>query len=159
MGVAGCGKSTVGKALANKFGWEFIEGDDLHSADNIEKMSRGEPLTDEDRRPWLTQIGEHFHKSSQDLVISCSALRRSYRQFIQQSAHAPVFYLHLHTDQSVIADRMAAREDHFMPASLLDSQYQTLELLDADENGQMIDIADSVEQVISNAIQVVLQQP
>jgi len=155
MGVAGCGKSSVGKAVSEHFGWIFVEGDDLHGTANIEKMSRGEALTDDDRWPWLLRVGEQFGSiadNTSGLVVSCSALRRSYRDRINEGAGGEVFFLHLHSEQSVISKRMAARKNHFMPPGLLNSQYQTLELFAADEYGAVIDISGSMETSIANSI-------
>ncbi len=158
MGVAGCGKTTVGKALADHFNFRFVEGDELHDPASVEKMSRGEALTDSDRWPWLQRVGESMCSMNSDgssAVVSCSALRRAYRDHICTHSNGAVLFVHLHADQAVIARRMAARVGHFMPASLLDSQYATLELLDQSETGILIDITPTMEEVIAVAIEKV----
>lgn len=155
MGVAGCGKSTVGAALAEHFGFVYVEGDELHDASSIEKMSAGIGLTDDDRLPWLQRIGEQLANSAGPMVISCSALKRSYRDLIRLHAGKSVLFLHLSAPQPVIAKRMEQRAGHFMPPALLDSQFQTLEPLSNDETGTEIDITRSLEQVIDDASNVV----
>ncbi len=153
MGVAGCGKSTVGEALANHFALIYVEGDALHDQSNVAKMSRGEALTDDDRWPWLQRIGEQLANSDNPTVISCSALRRVYRDHIRKHAARPVVFVHLAAAQSVIAERMARRTDHFMPVSLLTSQFETLEPLQHDEAGIAIDISQTVERVIADTVE------
>ncbi|MGX5717524.1 gluconokinase [Arthrobacter sp. MAHUQ-56] len=140
MGVCGCGKSTVGKLLAQELSGHFIDGDDLHPAANIEKMKAGQPLTDQDRSPWLDHIGEHLSTAQETTVIACSALRRAYRDRIRAAAPDTTF-IHLHGTKELLANRLTARPGHFMPASLLDSQLATLEPLQAEETGKQFDIA------------------
>ncbi|MBB3351646.1 gluconokinase [Rhizobium sp. BK049] len=130
MGVSGCGKSSVGERLAGRNGMLFVEGDQLHPPRNVEKMAKGIPLTDEDRLPWLDRIGEELRaaqKASQGLVISCSALKRSYRDRLRQAADGRLAFIFLEGSRDLLLSRMQARQDHFMPASLLDSQLQTLD--------------------------------
>ncbi len=158
MGVAGCGKSTVGEILARHFSLAYVEGDTLHDQSSVAKMSRGEALTDDDRWPWLQRIGERLASDGDPLVISCSALKRSYRDHIGRFAQSPVAFVHLAAEQSVVAERMAKRRDHFMPTSLLDSQYSTLESLQIDEAGITIDIAQSLEAVIADGVQYMQRQ-
>jgi len=155
MGVAGCGKSSVGERLAKHFDCVFIEGDNLHDPASIEKMSSGQSLTDEDRMPWLQRIGEQVAKSAEPVVISCSALRRIYRDAIRLHAKQPLLFLHLSAPQSIIAERMDLRTGHFMPAALLDSQFQTLEPLADDEAGAVIDITRSLDRSINDAVSTV----
>lgn len=140
MGVAGCGKSTVGAAVALAVGASYLDGDDLHPPANIAKMSAGQPLTDEDRRPWLCEVGKRLRAHSGRTLIGCSALRRSYRDLIRAAADEPVAFLHLSGSRKLIEARMHTRTGHFMPVSLLDSQFATLEPLEADETGFVIDI-------------------
>ncbi len=133
MGVCGCGKSTVGAALAGRIGAAFRDGDDLHPAGNIAKMSRGEPLTDADRWPWLAAVGEALGGAGGDTVIGCSALKRAYRDRIREGAGGPVLFVHLDGSRELIRSRMSSREGHFMPESLVESQFAALEVPGADE--------------------------
>jgi len=134
MGVAGCGKSSVGQAIADQIGATFVDGDDLHPAANIAKMSAGDPLNDADRAPWLQAVGTALASTASPCIIACSALKKSYRDIIRTNANTPVTFLHLHGDRAVIEGRMSAREGHFMPVSLLDSQFAALEPLEGDEH-------------------------
>ncbi|MCP1412195.1 carbohydrate kinase (thermoresistant glucokinase family) [Paenarthrobacter sp. A20] len=148
MGVAGCGKSTIGAALAERLDAEFLDGDSLHPQANIDKMASGTPLDDDDRAPWLAEIGRRFPASNSALVIACSALKRSYRDIIR-SADPSVVFVHLHGTRELLNARMNARPGHFMPASLLDSQLATLEPLQSDEAGVVVNIAQSVEDIVA----------
>jgi gluconokinase len=132
MGVAGCGKSTVGEALSRRIGVSYRDGDDLHTSEAVEKMRRGIPLTDEDRWPWLERIAKTLNDSA-PLIIGCSALRRIYRDTIRSGAGGPVTFVHLVGSRALIAGRMASRDGHYMPLSLLDSQFATLEAPGPDE--------------------------
>lgn len=158
MGVSGSGKSTVGAALAQRLGVPFEDADDLHPAANIAKMSAGIALDDDDRRPWLETIGQWLAEHGENGgVISCSALKRAYRDQIR--AHAPrAAFVHLHGTREVIARRQASRPGHFMPASLLDSQFDTLEPLAEDEAGVVIDVDQSVDRIVQQAVQQIHQQ-
>ncbi len=149
MGVAGCGKSTVGAALAERLGAGFLDGDSLHPQANIDKMAAGTPLNDDDRAPWLAEIGRRFPASNCALVIACSALKRSYRDIIR-SADPSVVFVHLHGTRELLNARMTARPGHFMPASLLDSQLDTLEPLEDGEAGIVVDIASPVEDIVND---------
>lgn len=150
MGVAGCGKSTIGAALAERLGAEFLDGDSLHPPQtNIDKMASGTPLNDDDRAPWLAEIGRRFPASNSALVIACSALKRSYRDIIR-SADPSVVFVHLHGTRELLNARMTARPGHFMPPSLLESQLTTLEPLQDDEAGIVVDIATSVEDIVDD---------
>ncbi len=140
MGVAGCGKSSVGQALAARLGAVYLEGDAFHSPDNIAKMSRGEPLSDSDRAPWLDAVGAAIAAAGPAAVASCSALRRAYRDRLRAAAAGPLVFVHLTGSREVIAARMMARAGHFMPASLLDSQFSTLEPPGPDEDALSVDI-------------------
>lgn len=137
MGVSGCGKTTVARSLAARLGWDFGEGDDLHPAENIGKMSAGEPLTDADRRPWLARIVAWTVAARGDTVVSCSALRRSYRDQLREAGGRTLF-VHLDLPEPELRRRMAGRSGHFMPADLLPSQLATLERLQPDEEGVVI---------------------
>lgn len=151
MGVSGSGKSTVGAALAQRLGVPFEDADDLHPRANIAKMTAGLPLDDEDRYPWLEAIGEWLAGHADGGVMSCSALKRAYRDQLRR--HAPgVVFVHLEGSQLVITDRQASRPGHFMPASLLASQFATLEPLQADERGVVIDVDQSVDAIVAEAV-------
>lgn len=147
MGISGSGKSTVGAALARHLDVPFADADDLHPPRNIEKMSAGEPLTDEDRWPWLDVVGEWLAGHPDGGVMSCSALRRAYRDRLRTWAPT-VRFVHLDGEASLIADRQSARTDHFMPSSLLTSQQRALEALDPDEAGVRVDVAATVDAVV-----------
>lgn len=150
MGVSGVGKSTVGRVLARRLAVPYADGDDLHPEANIAKMAAGRPLTDEDRLPWLEAVGhwlaQHDERGG---VMSCSALKRSYRDVLRVAAPR-TYYLHLTGDSELIGSRIRHRDDHFMPASLLESQQQTLEPLQPDESGTAIDIAADVDAIVDD---------
>ncbi len=129
MGVSGAGKSTVGAMLAERLGWPFEDGDAFHPPANVEKMRAGTPLTDEDRWPWLAAIAARIaaaRAGGRGVVIACSALRRAYRDVLR-AGHADIRFLHLTGDPALIMARQAARQGHYMPASLVASQFATLE--------------------------------
>lgn len=148
MGVSGCGKSSIGAGFANVIGATFLDGDDLHPQENIDKMAAGTPLDDTDRAPWLARVGALFAKDELPLVIGCSALKRIYRDIIRDAANGPVAFLHLSGSRDVIAGRMAARADHFMPPALLDSQFAALEPPSADEVSVTVDIDQTPEAIV-----------
>ncbi|HEV8699410.1 MAG TPA: gluconokinase [Candidatus Limnocylindrales bacterium] len=156
MGVSGSGKSVVGKRLAALLGVEFIEGDDHHPAENIEKMAAGSPLTDEDRAPWLRALAEIIaerHEDGVGTVLACSALRRAYRDLLR--AAIPMeesFVIHLDADVETLRSRLASRRGHYMPVSLLDSQLTTLEPLEPDEAGVFVDAARPLDVVVASAL-------
>jgi gluconokinase len=148
MGVSGSGKSTVGAALAQRLRVPFADADDFHPPANIAKMTAGEALDDDDRHPWLESIGEWLAAHAETGgVMSCSALKRKYRDQLRH--HAPTTeFVHLHGTREVIARRQASRPGHFMPASLLDSQFATLEPLAPDEHGQVVDVDQSIDAIV-----------
>src|SRR5215470_9379800 len=128
MGVCGCGKSTVGRVLAQELGWTFLDADDMHPQSNVEKMASGVPLTDEDRWPWYDRIVAELRRvraSGQHVVLACSALKQAYRDRLARAGDLRLVYLK--GDAAAIAPRIASRRGHFMPASLLASQFATLE--------------------------------
>ncbi|MUL65217.1 gluconate kinase [Mycobacterium sp. CBMA 234] len=147
MGVSGSGKSTVGAALAQRLRVPFADADDFHPPANIAKMSAGHPLNDDDRRPWLEAVGQWLGEHYDGGVMSCSALKYQYR--VQLRGHCPdVRFLHLNGTPEVIGARQASRPGHFMPASLLASQFETLEPLRADEAGVVIDVGQSIDSIV-----------
>jgi carbohydrate kinase (thermoresistant glucokinase family) len=143
MGVSGCGKSTIGAALAHHFDVPFLEGDAFHPADNVVKMSAGTPLDDNDRAGWLQVLATEIRQARENgtgLVLSCSALKRHYRDLLRQ-ADPELHFVHLNGPRPLISERMQARVGHYMPPSLLDSQLSILEPLQDDEAGVTLDIA------------------
>ena len=150
MGVSGCGKTSVGKALAQVLGAAFVDGDDLHPQANRDKMASGTPLTDDDRWPWLDRVGQTL-AGSDSMVVACSALKRVYRERVLAAAPDTVF-VHLTGTRELLAERMQARTDHFMPVSLLDSQLATLQQLEPDEPGFEIGIARPVGELVPEII-------
>ena len=152
MGVSGCGKSTLGRALAAQLGWPFIEGDTLHPPANLAKMAAGIALDDEDRLPFLTRVATACARGkATGVVVSCSALKRRYRDLIRAQAGDVTFVLPV-LDRAQLFARLAQRQDHFMPASLLESQLAALELPDPDEQALRIDGMASLDAQIADTI-------
>jgi gluconokinase len=152
MGVTGSGKTSVGQALAESLHLPYAEADSFHPARNIAKMSSGLPLDDEDRRPWLAAIANWLSEHDESGgVVSCSALRRRYRDRLREGARR-TFFLHLDGSEELIARRLSGREGHFMPRSLLRSQFETLEPLEADERGAVIPVAGTPEETTRKAL-------
>lgn len=156
-GVSGSGKSTVGAALARRLRVAFRDADDLHPSANIEKMGRGEPLDDHDRHPWLELVGQWLAVHANGGVMSCSALKRKYRDQIRGLAPNVRFVL-LDGSPEVVAARQAARPGHFMPTSLLTSQFATLEPLMPDEDGIVLDIDRSVDAIVQGCVEWVTDE-
>jgi gluconokinase len=151
MGVAGSGKSTIGAALARALGVDFVEGDDYHPAENVERMARGIPLTDDDRAGWLRALAARLREAREagsGLVMTCSALKRAYRDVLRAGA-ADVRFVFLRGPRELIADRLARRRGHFMPSSLLDSQFATLEEPTPDEGAWVCDIRESPDALVA----------
>ena len=149
MGVAGSGKTTVGAALAQQLCLDYADADAFHGKASIAKMAAGHPLDDDDRSPWLQAIGQWLAAHDQSGgVISCSALRRRYRDVLRAAAPR-VYFLHLDGDPQVVTQRVAERLDHFMPASLMSSQLETLERLDPDETGSRLDLKATVKDIVA----------
>jgi gluconokinase len=147
MGVSGVGKTTIGRRLAADLGWTFYEGDDFHSPENVEKMSRGIPLTDADREPWLQALRDVIEgcvERGEDAVLACSALKSSYREVLR-GEHPEVVFVHLQADPSVIAGRLARRTGHYAKQSLLESQLATLE---EPENAMAVDASRRPEEIV-----------
>ena len=153
MGVSGVGKSTVGEALARRLGWRFAEGDGFHSPAEIAKMHAGHPLTDDDRQPWLQRVAGWIgaeEAAGENAVITCSALRRAYRDALRDG-HPSVRFVHLVGNPALVADRLAHRHAHFMPPALLGSQYDVLEPLGPDEPGVEVS-ADAPPDVVVDRV-------
>lgn len=152
MGVSGSGKSTVGALLAERLGLPFLDADDLHPLTNVDKMSAGIPLTDDDRWPWLSKVGKAMAAASATgIVVACSALKVSYRDAIRAEAPEAMF-VHLDGSRDLLAERLGKRENHFMPSALLDSQRETLEPLAAGERGIRISIDHSPENIVATLV-------
>jgi gluconokinase len=154
MGVTGSGKSLIGSALAQSLGVKFVDGDDFHSAENIEKMSSGVPLTDGDRAEWLAALAREIHAAraaDRGIVVACSALKRRYRDILRAGARDLNFIL-LNGTPKLIAERLAHRGGHFMPPSLLNSQLAALEKPAADEQALVYDIANAPEQIVADIV-------
>jgi gluconokinase len=154
MGVSGVGKTTVAQGIAGTMGWTFAEGDDFHPEANVVKMSAGQPLTDEDRWPWLRSIGTWLSAgiaSGRSGVVTCSALRRVYRDLLREG-RPEVMFCHLAAEPDLIGDRIGSRSGHYMPASLLGSQLATLEPLQPDEPGVVVSIDGEPDEVIARAL-------
>ena len=153
MGVSGCGKSTVGALLAQRLHCEFLEGDALHPARNVARMAAGVALTDDDRHDWLQALARHLktaHDANQALVVSCSALKRSYRDRLR-SASAGLAFVHLLGSPALLGQRLAARTGHYMPASLLASQLETLEAPGGDERAITLDAGLTPDHIAEQA--------
>jgi gluconokinase len=157
MGVAGAGKSVIGSAFANALGIDFVEGDEYHPAENVRRMASGIPLTDEDRAGWLQSLAVRIREAKDagaGVVVSCSALKRSYREILRAGASpAPLRFVFLRGTRSLIAERMGARRGHFMPPGLLDSQFDALEEPTADEDAWVCDVRESPERILADLVQ------
>ena len=150
MGVSGCGKSTIGKALATSLNIPFVDGDDFHSDANVEKMTQGKPLQDADRKPWLESINEYAKQSTTDLVIACSALKKMYRDWLRQDINCK--FIFLNGTSELIYERMKSRQDHFMPPELLQSQFETLEIT---KECVPINIAQGIDLITTEIIEMI----
>lgn len=154
MGPSGVGKTTIAEALADRLGWSFAEADKFHPKSNIDKMSAGIPLDDDDRAPWLALIRDWVTGKAQagrDVVITCSALKRRYRDVLRQ-AEARVRFLELVASPALVEARIVKRHGHYMPASLLASQFAALETLEPDEDGVKIDVSGAPEATLATAL-------
>jgi carbohydrate kinase (thermoresistant glucokinase family) len=152
MGVSGSGKTTVAALLAGRLGWDFQEGDDLHPPENVAKMASGHPLDDDDRAPWLARVASWIHEHTEagrPGIVTCSALKRRYRDILR-GEH--VVFVHLVGSHDQIASRLAARQGHYMPAGLLDSQLEALEPLDADEQAVTLEVDASASELADRVV-------
>jgi gluconokinase len=154
MGVSGSGKTTVGKLLAERLGWDYQEGDALHPPENVAKMSTGTPLTDADRAPWLRRIADRidaWRSNGEAGVITCSALKRAYRDIIIGD-RADVGLVHLRGSRELIGRRMAARKGHFMPTALLDTQFATLQEPGPQERAIIVDVDGTPAEIVDEIL-------
>jgi gluconokinase len=154
MGVSGSGKTTIADSLAERLGWTFEDGDRFHPASNVAKMSAGQPLTDEDRWPWLQAIADEIDrvcKAGEHAVIACSALKHAYRDILVHG-RSDVRIIYLKGTQELIAGRLALRKDHFMPSGLLTSQFKTLQPPGTDENPVTVSIDAPVETIVDDIV-------
>jgi gluconokinase len=152
MGVSGSGKSSVGRAIAAALDLPFVEGDTLHPPANVEKMASGIPLTDEDRWPWLDKIGAELAQAKKGVVVSCSALKKTYRNRLRQEAGGPLGFIFLDGSLAVLRDHMSKRTGHFMPLSMLDSQLETLEPPTGEPLVLRQDVEHSVDEIASASV-------
>jgi len=153
MGVAGSGKTTAARAVQELLGWDFAEGDEFHPQANVDKMAAGRPLVDEDRIPWLESLAAWTRERDEagtPTLVSCSALKRSYRDLLRTGGERTSF-VHLVGDKGLLLERMSTRE-HFMPPTLLESQLDTLEPLGEDEAGMTVDVAASPEDIARRVV-------
>lgn len=160
MGVSATGKTSVARSIAEALDWDFVEGDDLHPAANVAKMTAGRPLTDADREPWLDRISHLLRDraaAGSSTVVTCSALKRDYRDRLR-GEDQELFFVHLHGDFDVLEPRMTSREGHFMPQSLLESQFDTLQPLEPDEDGAVVDVSPDLDTVVRHALEEVRQR-
>ncbi len=154
MGVSGAGKTTVGRMLADALGAEFLEGDAFHPPKNVEKMRAGIPLADADRLPWLQAIAAALDSrigQARDVVIACSALRRAYRRILAGARH-DTHFVYLKGPETLVAHRLSARHGHYMPPSLLPSQFATLEEPQPDERALVLDISQPPDGLVAQAL-------
>ncbi|MDO7086559.1 gluconokinase [Pseudocolwellia sp. AS88] len=152
MGVSGCGKSTVGSLLSEKLSVPFYDADDFHFPESIEKMSQGTPLNDEDRQPWLTLLANNIVEWEKNggAVLACSALKQSYRDLLSSTTNQVVKFIYLEGSQEVLSSRLRNRESHFMPETLLQSQFATLEI---PKEAITVPITNSLDEMISEILQ------
>lgn len=155
MGVCGSGKSLIGTLLARELDVEFVEGDELHPPENVKRMAAGIPLTDDDRQGWLVAIATRLREAKQagaGLVVSCSALKRRYRELLRSAGDADVRFVYLAGSRAIIADRMANRRGHYMPPALLESQLAILEEPSADEGAWRCDISAAPSAIVADLV-------
>jgi gluconokinase len=153
MGVSGSGKTTVGRAIAERMRWRFLEADEFHPAENVEKIKRGVPLEDEDREPWLRAVAaglEGVRRRGESAVLACSALKRAYRGILGVGRD-DVALVHLHGSRELIRERSERRRGHFMPAELLDSQFEALEPPGREEGALVLDVREPPEELAERA--------
>ncbi|QND49605.1 gluconokinase [Rhizobium lusitanum] len=155
MGVSGSGKSSIGEKMAARLGLHYVEGDALHPAVNVEKMSKGIPLTDEDRWPWLDVIGQEIAASlakGEGIAVSCSALKLVYRERLRAAAGGHLYFIYLDGSKELLTRRMGERKGHFMPSSLLESQLRTLEVPTGEPGVVTVSIDDTIDGIVEAAL-------
>ncbi|RCW44480.1 gluconate kinase (SKI family) [Halopolyspora algeriensis] len=155
MGVSGCGKSTVGAALAQRVEWRHLDADDFHPQHNVDKMRAGTPLTDADRMPWLERLRDELDRrvaAGDPVVLACSALKKAYREVLRGSAGV-VGFVHLRAGREELAERLAGRDGHFFPAALVDSQFATLEEPDACEHVLTVGATEPPERIVERVLE------
>ncbi|MBY6236608.1 gluconokinase [Vibrio harveyi] len=160
MGVCASGKTTIGEHLAKKLGRKFIDGDDLHPRTNIQKMASGQPLNDDDRKPWLERIRDaaySLESKNEHGIIVCSALKKIYRDQIREG-NENVTFLFLDGSKELILERMRARQGHFMKENMVNSQFETLERPEDEPRTIFVSIDATIEDVVSNAAELILVQ-
>lgn len=160
MGVSGSGKSTVGEKLASALNLPFLEGDSLHPKTNVDKMASGIPLQDEDRWPWLDKIGERLATAENGIIVSCSSLKKSYRDRLRNASRGPLLFVFLDGNFDVLYEHMGHRTGHFMPVAMLESQLATLESPVGEPLVFRADVADPIEKIVAaslNWVQVTVQ--
>jgi carbohydrate kinase (thermoresistant glucokinase family) len=160
MGVSGVGKTTVAAVLAQRLGWEFIDGDAFHPASNVEKMRGGIPLTDDDRWPWFARLAGEIDRRrpvGQPLVIACSALKRVYRKALTGD-HRDVCTVYLQGDRKLIMQRLSGRKGHYFPATLLDSQFAVLEEPHPDEHALIFGADRGIEEIVDDIMRTLAQR-
>ena len=148
MGVSGSGKTTIGKVLAAQLAWTFVEADDFHPIANVERMRKGIPLNDEDRKPWLSALRKRMDEAldrGENIVLACSALKHAYQEYLEQHDPAQVHFVYLHGSEALIRQRLAARTGHFMNSNLLHSQFKTLE---PPEDAILIEVTSTPEVIV-----------
>lgn len=156
MGVSGSGKSTIAECLAKSLNSKYLDADDYHPNNNIDKMSRGDALTDEDRWPWLKTFGQVMVKQNRPCVGACSSLKQSYRSCLTESAKEPILFIYLEGRKELLMQRLSHRKDHFMPTTLLESQLSALEIPKHDEYAISVDISGTPDEIIKRIKQKII---
>lgn len=152
MGIAGSGKSSVGRSLAQRLALPFIEGDDLHPASNVARMTAALPLTDADRWPWLEAVAAALRDAPKGAVVSCSALKRSYRDYLRSEAGGPITFVYLQAGRELLSRRLVTRKGHFMKQSMLDSQIEALETPVDEPDVLTLDASASIDSIVLTAL-------
>jgi len=152
MGVSGSGKSTIARMLAETIEGTYLDGDDYHPKKNIDKMSQGIPLNDDDRWPWLEIFAKAMSKQTNKTIGACSALTKAYREHLTKAAGEPILFIYLDGSKELLLERMSSRDGHFMPSSQLDNQLETLEKPDSSELSLHVDISNTTQQIVTELL-------